>query len=335
VGLLTLHVGSGKCGSTAIRGALTRHPVIPLAAGEATYVVVDRSGRVASGPEVAPGPLGRPRKSATMAELAALPPGRLEAVRSRLLATSRPVMSSEHWLGTPEPGREVLGRLGLAARIVAYVRPQVDYVNAAFWQWDAWDGTTREQWMRRRITRSRWHERVMRWRAIPEVERVTVRLLPGDVVTDFLGLLGAAPGAIPAQPRINQSLPGTLLRALQDRPALRAAHASELAWVLPELLEGADPAPAPWLLTPADVARIQSEQRAGNERLLDLLDEEDAARMRADRRWWDAEAYAGRAVEPMTLPPSARPGSDAPATRLLEAAIRRAAERAGRAGAAA
>lgn len=330
MGLLTLHVGSGKCGSTAIRGALTRHPVIPLAAGEATYVAVERTGRLAMGREVAPGPLGRARKSATMAQLAALPPDRLDAVRARLMVTGRPVMSSEHWLGTPEPGREVLARLGLPVRIVLYVRPQVDYVNAAFWQWDAWDGTARERWMRRRISRSRWHERAMRWHAIPEVEEVTVRLLPSDVVSDFLSVLGAALGAISAQPRINQSLPGALLRLLQDRPDLRERHASDLTWVLPELLGGVDPEPAPWLLTPADVARIQREQRADNERLLSTLEPHDADRMRADSRWWEAGAYAARIAEPMTLPPSARPGPDSPAARLLAAAIRLAAKRAGR-----
>ncbi len=328
MGLLTLHVGSGKCGSTAIQGALTRHPVIPLAASEATYVVVDRSGRVAAGREVAPGPLGEARKSAPMADLAALPPGRLAALRERLLAIRRPVMSSEHWLGTPEPGREFLDRLGLAVEVVAVVRPQVDYVNAAFWQWDAWDGTSRERWMDRRIRRSRWHERIARWQAIPEVERVAVRLLPGDAVAGLLGVLGAAPGAIPAQPRVNPSLPCALLRFLQDHPDLRERYAKELIWVLPAVLGGADLGPAPWLLTSAEVERILREQRADNEALLALLDPEDARRMRADRRWWSAAAYEGYAAEPMVLPPSGRPDLDALAARLFEAAIRLASERA-------
>ncbi len=331
MGRITLHVGAGKCGSTAIQDALTHHPVVPLDGGRAVYVVIDSKGNVTAGPRVKPSSLGQARRAAAHEQLSQLSPLRIRAIRRALSAIDNPIMSCERYLCAHKPGREFLDRLDLPVHVVAYVRPQVDYVNSAFWQWEAWTGKTREEWIRVRIRRSLWHERVSKWALMPQVEKVTVRLLPGNVVTDFLGVLGARADAIPPQRKANPALPGQLLRFLQKHPGLHETFADELIWIFPDLLEGLDLGPVPWVVTPDAVERILRETRSDNERLLTLLDADSADRMRSDPRWWDAGAYSGRTAEPLRLAHGDPGPSDALLADLFESAARIASERRARA----
>lgn len=319
---ITLHVGAGKCGSTAIQDALTRRAVIPLAAGgQANYTVIDKDGRVEAGDQVTPRRNGMSRRSADHAVLVGLGAGPFDNLRRALSAVENPVISSESYLSGSEPGRAFLARLGMPVHVVVYVRPQVDYINSAYWQWDAWTGKTPREWIRHRIKRSLWHNKISQWAAMPEVQTVTVRLLPRDVVADFLGVLGASPTNDPIASRSNQSLPGAVLRFLQRHPDLRERYHEELICVLPKLLEGRDLGPVPWLVTPEMAQRIVRDTRGDNERLIEMLDPASAEAMRADRRWWDADAYAGRVAEPVVEKRRVDPGLDAFGLGLFEAAM--------------
>jgi hypothetical protein len=142
-----------------------------------------------------------------------------------------------------------------------------------------------------------WSRHLAGWQKIAQVRRLTVRLLPEDIVSDFyLNVLDAPAPAAPSA-SVNKSLPATVLRLFQGNPKLRPGpHGSLIDFVLSENLKSAEP--APWVLNSAWISRILEETRAENRRLLTMMDPASAKAMRADPRWWDAAAYAEKEAEP-------------------------------------
>ena len=325
--MLTIHVGAGKCGSSAIQEALTARPVFKGEDGRRwTYAAIDGKGVLRSGTAIAEDPR-RLVKSALFRQLSkreALP---LDALRDGLHALDGPILSNEGQINDLQGGQWLLEALDMPVHVVAYVRPQVDYVNSAWWQWGAWSEMPRQDWIEQRIKRALWGDILRRWQAIPQVRQVTVRLLPREVVSDVFGLFGAEPSSGEAAPRrSNVTLSGTLLRLLQRHPALRATFGKEIDFELSKLLarfgHPGDRAPTPWVIGPDLAQRILSRTAASNRVLLSMLDPDSAARMSGDPRWWEAGAYADRAVEPFDPPAPADSELDALAAILLEAQLR-------------
>lgn len=184
------------------------------------------------------------------------------------------------------------------AEIVAYVRPQVDWFNAGWWQWWAWeDKFSRPEdvinaWG---LHFMKWGARLRQWEGVPRVSKLTVRLHEGDVISDFAELLGI-PGELSptSDDRKNISLSHMMTKLYWSIPALRSPHGAEVDSILAPILQTGDR--APWIVNEALAETIVLGLAKDNESLLRYLSPEQAATMKADKRWWSSDAYGDRPV---------------------------------------
>jgi len=214
----------------------------------------------------------------------------------RELPAEQLVLSNEGWIHQPHVWAELLPALGISARVVAYVRPQVSFLNSGWWQWGAWSDKGFRPWLDHKLSVSLWGERLARWQHVPAVDDVQVRLLPDDVVPDFFEHALGAHAPTSQGSGVNKGLHASILRLFQRNRELRAGpHASAIDFVLLKELDMTGT--APWVLDRESIERILGATREDNRKLLSMLDPESAARMQADARWWDADAFSDRIVE--------------------------------------
>lgn len=326
---LILHIGAPKCGSTALQTALSEVTEFGAAPGERfRYAVIDLSGGVHHGDDVRRRAAALPARSASSANAKAikkLPAATRMAIAktlNELLLETSVILSAESWIlhAGAFTAAEVLTEIEAPVEAVAYVRPQVDFLNAAWWQWGAWSNEPYDLWMGPdRFAMCRWGELLESWRQAPGVARLHARLLPDDVSSDFFAIIGQpAPGNHTA----NRSLPGLALRFMQRHRGLRAnRHDSSMSFILGRALADIREAP-PWVISSELADQVICLMNEDNKRLRSMLDPESQARMDADMRWWNVEAYAGKQHELPDHAPvdveSAEKLSEVLAKRLLE-----------------
>lgn len=211
-----------------------------------------------------------------------------------------PIFSQEDWgrRAGHFAGSDFFTRLGCKAHVIAYVRPQVDWFNSAWWQWYAWidefsnPNDVIKAWGYNFML---WADQIIKWQGLPGVENVTVRLQSSDVVEDFMGLFKVKPSAgFDPKERNNVGLSPTLIKLLKKYPSIRSAHGADVDSILLRFLkfEGK----APWVIDQQLSKQIISATHADNKLLYGLLDEPSKIRMECDERWWSAECYASRRV---------------------------------------
>jgi len=221
----------------------------------------------------------------------------------RLLTDSndRVLLSNEGWINEYKTFEksDLLTKLGLTCTVIVYVRPPVEWLNSAWWQWGAWSGTPLDKWLNANLEKVQWHDLIAPWKNLQGVEKVSVRLLPLDVVTDFYNAIEVPP--IPSK-RSNSGLPGTILRLYQRHPGLRKSpHDSAGDFVFSKYFGHIADDPTPWVLGPYMIKKILESTRESNTKLMGLLDEESRALMENDSRWWDAAAFSDKKKSPPTV----------------------------------
>lgn len=329
--LAVLHVGMSKCGSSALQTVLSLQPELtPADSGmpAARYVVLPKDGALVTGEEIG----GIARRvpcgyaiSARAHDLDAMGCARIALLRRELARTAgdgaRLVLSNEGWAqeyAEFTTGR-FLERLELDCTVLIYVRPQVEWCNAAWWQWGAWTGLELPRWVERQHERMQWSRVVEGWRCVPGVRDVHVRLLPPGIVEDFCATVGvASPGEVVA----NRSLPGVVLRVFQRHRRLRpGAHDSDIEFAIARHLE-LPRSRTPWVMPQEVVERVIASCHESNLELLAQLDPEQRERMRADAAWWDAAHFAPRRLLPWQARPPVPQDVDQLAAVALEAVHR-------------
>lgn len=303
---LVLHLGAPKCGSSALQAALSANPCLRDAAGRRLrYALVLSDGQVidAAGLD--------PRDAVTgyfsSADGAALVGRRVHWAADLLADPSDTlVLSNEGWLSFAHLLPALVAGYGGEVTLAVYLRPLPDWMNAAWWQWDAWSGIGFERWFARIPV---WSDRLdALCRHLPGA-RLRVRVLPRDVVDDFFTHVLDAPVPAPVTgggwQGINRSLPGVVLRLYQRHRDLRPSeHEHALDFILRRALRLDDP--APWVFGPGRLADLLLRSRVEYPRILARLDADAARALREDERWWLPRAYAGRIAQspdPQPIPP--------------------------------
>lgn len=319
---IVVHVGAPKCGSSALQLALCRAPAFADAHGRRHgYCFIDAAGRLVAGRAVRPQAAlsslgGRASRNVTSAEEAARLLGRAEPGLRRLVAAGEvPILSCEGWCrAAPHfEATGLLARLG-GAHVILYIRPPCEWMNSAWWQWGVWGGADLDSFVQRNIANVRWAAMARAWAAVPGVEKVTVALA-SDVTTRFYTTLEAVP---PPPLRANTGLPPAFLHfLLRHRRYRRHAHSVRTEFVVSQALAPRS-WPAPWVLTPAQVALVMARTGGPQKALGRWLSAPDCAAMAADARWRDPAAYADRA--PADPAAAAAPPALAELAGLLAAA---------------
>lgn len=321
-----LHIGASKCGSSALQKFLSLNKE-KLAGNNKNYryTVIDKEGHIRTGAAI----LRRAQASAHgyvsstgAGAIVKLMKSDLAGLKRKLRASignADPILSYEGWYFEHQAfdRRNILPELGITAHVVFYVRPQVEFMNSAWWQWGAWMNKPFDEWFSWQLGRVRWAQYVHAWKQVTGVEKVTVRLLPENIVTDFKDLLGISCTDTDVTVS-NKSLPGVLLRVMQRNPELRSdAHFSRIDFILDEHFRDLT-GQTPWVLNEGNVELILNTTRASNAELLSLLEDDQKELFRGDSRWWKANCYANRTAESPTPQPSPDPELERYLVRALQ-----------------
>lgn len=306
---LLLHIGSNKCGSSALQTALSQHRQWTDRQGRTiAYAGLDENGTLLHGDALGAA-TARSLRGYTAAphpqHLARFTTARLRELSRQFAAVEADtlIVSHEAWRSHGPTLRDhLLPAFPVPITAVIYVRPQVSYLNAGWWQWGAWQDVPLAEWIHQRIPDIQWHESIVAFQETTGIEDVRIRLLPREIVGDFFELLDADPPQRASRP-INSGLSPALLRLFQrHRRRLRPGpHASGIDFVLSRHLPQS--VSSPWVLEQQMVQFIVEQSEESNRSLLRILDPEQAAIMQSDPRWWSASAFADKRVEPWNPQP--------------------------------
>ncbi|WP_088347420.1 MULTISPECIES: hypothetical protein [Rhodomicrobium] len=326
---IILHVGAGKCGSSSLQARLSRSPLLGADDGSAgyEYVCITPDGDLLRRDDIDYFARLTPYKAQVSAgaqapwasDHAALErlSSQLQGIRAQGLT---PIASQESWLRQADIFRanEILPRLGLTAKIVVFVRPQVPWMNSAWWQWGAWSGHDLDWWVDANRDAGIWTQHIDVWRTVPGVGEVEVHLAAGDVVLTFLRSLGIS---IRSAPRQNASLDRNLLDYLRRRGDLRSVHDPAVDFILEQRL-ATDPKGTPWIMRPERIAELIGYYRPDNLKLLCALPAPERRAMEQDPMWWDPAAYRERQPVPADIPEPTVAALEDVSRRAIDAVIR-------------
>jgi len=203
------------------------------------------------------------------------------------------IISTEGWFKRAEAFKKarIIEKLNIPAEVIVYVRPHVEWANAAWWQWQVWDGnySSVSDWIADGgYDKFLYMRHIESWREVPGVDRVTVRCQSDDIMKDFLGVLGVE-GAYRDYERRNVSLGPTLLKLLLELRELRGIHAGDIDMALARYFHFDEK--TPWVIEMGLVREMLSNCLPDSVALSEELQAEESKKMKSDMRWWSADAY--------------------------------------------
>ncbi len=306
---LLIHIGSNKCGSSALQTALSEQPLVKGSHGETiAYAAITSDGTLLHGENLRQAALRKPHGYEACPHQKHIVNWSMDQQRHlrrqfHRIEADTVVLSRETWRNYGQiVGEYLLPLFSVPTTAVVYVRPQITYLNAGWWQWAAWEDVTLSDWVDQKLPDIQWHRSVLEFIRTSGIEDVRVRLYPKEIVADFYDVLHAQVDP-PTGYRLNSALPPALLRVFQrHRKQLRPGpHKSAIDFVLSRHL--ARPTTSPWVLDQSTVRHIIDFSYEDNLRLLGLLDPQSAQAMKSDPQWWDFSFYADKTVEPWQAQP--------------------------------
>ena len=300
-----LHVGGPKCGSSALQRALSLSPILSGGDGRPYRY---QAGRLAGGRLV---PV-EGRLLATMTHRSVHgylswpnvtrqedPAPYWQSVAAAISAAKRrgqvPILSSEGWIAHAPAAEGVMVQAGLdVLDVVAFVRPPLDWLNAAYWQWIVWGvpSYSMHQHIRRIdlwLSRSRYEmgSQLAAWAAVPGV-RLRVDSAAKDVVASFARGSGVS---LQAGEWVNPAPPAALTGfVLRNRRFRSSPHDSTLDFVVQRWCcfpKGEKL----WAFLPVHAREVWPRLMEEAERLLEVLPPETAEQLLAEPGWRTLDPY--------------------------------------------
>ncbi len=204
-----------------------------------------------------------------------------------------PILSKESWGHEIEhlsAFEAVLAKRDVQAEIIAFVRPQVDWLQSAWWQWFAWekDKTTPEQvWAYlAKAGQCDWAGLLQKFTQCRSVHKVTARLYQPEqnVVTQFCQLLGVEQDGGSRNKRRNLTLSPNQIRLYRTFPWLRSPHGGRLDPIISKILRSREKPPN--MISSELAHKITTEMEASNQALMAFLSPSDRALMEKTQSWW-------------------------------------------------
>ncbi len=296
-----VHIGAGKCGSTSLQSSLSHTPLLSDTENsqQYEYAVIRENGSVLRGAQLHDrlSPSGFSSVDLThevhshlgMSEIS----NNIQAIYQE---NKIPILSCEGWLSRAHQfqTRKLLKQLSLNPKVVVYVRPPLEWINSAWWQWGAWLDIGFDEWLERQRKVVNWTRWIREWKALEGVASVEVRLATSDVVESFGQLLNVN---LPKHQNVNIGSPPALLRFLQrHRQYRKGPHDNQIERYLITKLALKNEA-TPWVLSDELQVEIIDDLKESYNELLTFLPPREQQKMLDDARWWRAFSGEKRLAE--------------------------------------
>lgn len=305
---MILHVGAPKCGSSALQTALSATPDLRDAQGvRYCYTSVHNSAgtwHVEEGRQVTRHARLSPYGYASWADFG--PAGVsasdiLDVIEQTLIKGKKwghvPILSNESWISHPSQFADALARWGNPpVDVVVFLRPVVDWINAAFWQWGVWHTANLDTWMARSNMPYRFADDIAAWAQIPNV-RLIVRSQRPDVVAKFADIYGLD---INAECQTNTASSAILIGVLLRNRSFRSTgHDGSIEFVVQRWCPPI-PGRKLWSVLSRHVRALRPVCDATLETLCSVLPAQDVEDLLVDPRWMREAPYHADILEGVT-----------------------------------
>ena len=304
---IVLHVGMPKCGSSALQAYLSGADFEKASKGRFAYLALTKEKRILTPHELRKVTLRSPRRytsSCSVESFKTFSPEDKKNLQRKIRHIGnryeKIVFSCEGWGFNHRffSDEDLFAHEDFRVRILAYIRPQIEWLNSAWWQWGAWTDLSFDKWIETQKGNLKWNRLHQNWSQKNWVEGVDFRLMQGDIVHDFLDYLGLDRTERHTEsPLINQSLPAPLLRLFQRHRELRAGpHDSETDFILSRRLN-LESGKSPWVIHSDLANKLIGLFISENRKLSFSLTPAQRKSMLEDERWWTSEPYSLRAAK--------------------------------------
>jgi hypothetical protein len=206
------------------------------------------------------------------------------------------IFSNEGWGQNPHHfySQNLFDHPSLNVTFLAYVRPQVEWLNSAWWQWGAWTDAPLRKWIRVNRMKARWYDTISKWSEKDWVRKIDIRIFNDDIVGDICSYLKIVDNSQPVY--LNYGLPEIVLRIFQRNRVLRPGpHDSMVDFILREHLDLSNNLGTPWVLRENIVKSLVDYYVEDNKSLSGLLSFAQQETMLNDTRWWSHLQYPATA----------------------------------------
>lgn len=288
-----------KCGSSALQSFLSTESAPQSNQNKFIYVVVTSKGELLYGKD-----LNRSAKKSSYGYATSAPVSYLNnlsvdikngLIKDFLKLGSNYefiILSNEGWGQFPENFSPecFLSHSKFNIAVLGYVRPQISWMNSAWWQWGAWSSASIDKWILRNKKNADWYELERRWHSIPWVNEVYLRLHTPNIVYDFLSFLNL--------PKLDEGFESNgglskviLSLYLRNRKLRPGPHDSAIDFILRRHLYLPE-TPPPWVISRDIALELMDYYHESNKNLLNLIPAEQRNLMLNDERWWDYDETA-------------------------------------------
>ena len=300
---IIFHVGMPKCGSSALQVFLSSYRLIHNQ-NEYLYVAINSDGEILYGEKlfrIASNSSFRYITSSPADVINKLSQEAIQRATKELIYLGKKydalILSNEGWGQSPEAFSKIalFSNSSFNISVLAFLRPQIEWFNSAWWQWGTWSSVGFDRWIEANKSSANWFALKQKWEEIPWVNLVTFRITEYDNVEGFLRYYSLSiKGKNDVKTRVNESLPEILLKLFKRNPKLRPGpHDSAIDFILRRALKLSS-APTPWVINQPWIQTLLEFYKEDNLKLCSVLDKNQRELMLNDPSWWSAGHYLNR-----------------------------------------